>query len=214
MPFHHPCFISYVHGEHELIKGFLTQLKKALDSYLEPYFEKGPYIDDEGLSPGNRFNDKLAEAICRSVCMIVVYVPKYDQHTYCLREYRAMEILEEKRLGLLGAQAVRGCGLIIPIILRGRKDDLPEKIRDHIHFCDFSKFSTASPDISSNPEYVGKIDDIAYYIFEQYKKFEAAGIDICTDCHTFQMPDEQQIKPWREKTTRPPIPFVLREEGR
>ncbi len=213
MPFDYPCFISHVHGKHELVKSFLEELKKALGSYLEPYFEKEPYIDEEGLSPGSRFNERLAEAICRSVCMIVVYVPKYDRHTYCLREYTAMEMLEERRLTLLGAEAARGCGLIIPIILRGEKDDLPEKIRDHIHFCDFSKFSTASPDISANQEYVEKINKIAKYIYEQFKKFEDAGVDTCTDCHTFELPDEQQIKPWRVKTTSPPTPFVLREGG-
>jgi hypothetical protein len=210
MPFTHPCFISYVHGEHALVKGFVNQLKAALEAYLEPYFDEGPYIDEKGLRPGNLFNDVLADAICRSACMIVVYVPKYDKHAYCLREYTAMEILEEKRLKVLGHEG-RGVGLIIPIILRGRQDDLPVKIRDHIHFCDFSKFSTADADISKNPEYVSKINDIALYIFDLYKKFEDAGMDMCIDCQTFQMPDEQQIKPWREKPKAPPAPFVLRE---
>jgi hypothetical protein len=95
--------------------------------------------------------------------------------------------------------------------LRGKKEHIPEKIRDHIHFCDFSKYSTASPDISTNPDYVKKIDDIAYYIYDLYRKFEDAGQDICTDCDQFRLPDEQQIKPWRKKPSAPPAPFVLRE---
>ncbi len=214
MPFTHSCFISYVHGEHELIKGFLKQLKNALAACLEPYFNEKLYIDEEGLTPGSDFNERLAEAICRSVCMIVVYIPKYDNHAYCLREYTAMEMLQEKRLKLLGPHAPRGSGFIIPIILRGRKEDIPEKIRNHIHFCDFSKFSTATPDISTNLDYVSKIDEIAYYIFDLYKKFEAVGLDICTDCHEFQLPDEQQITPWRKKPGSPAAPFVLREGDR
>ena len=85
MLFRHPCFISYARGNQDLIRGFLTQLTKALSSSLEPYlFEEGPDVDQE-LQPGERFDQKLADAICRSVCMIVIYYPKYGAHRYCLR---------------------------------------------------------------------------------------------------------------------------------
>ena len=132
MPFKHPCFISYVRGQHDLIRGFLTQLTKALSSSLEPYFDEGPYFDQE-LQAGEYFDQKLADAICRSVCMIVIYYPKYGLHEYCLREFEAMKSLEKDRLPLLGATG-NGRGLIIPILLRGKVDDLPEEIRNHIHY--------------------------------------------------------------------------------
>jgi TIR domain len=212
MPFKHPCFISYVHGEHELVRGFLDQFNKTLKAYLEPYFDLKPFIDNERLVTGERFNKKLAEAICHSVCMIVVYVPKYENHPFCLREYTAMEILEEERLKLMGEQIAQGAGLIIPIILRGRKEDLPKKIRDHIHFCDFSKFGTASRDISKNKAYVDKIDEIAQYIYDLYIKFKDMETDFCINCHSFTLPGEQEVKPWREKPKALAAPFVLREE--
>jgi hypothetical protein len=203
MPFKHPCFISYVRGEHDLIQGFLNQLTKALSSSLEPYpFEEGPYVDKE-LQPGEHFDQKLADAICRSVCMIVIYFPKYGVHQYCLREFEAMRRLEKDRLALLGANG-NGRGLIIPILLRGKVKDLPEEIRNHIHCCDFSKFTTATGDISKDPDYVAQIESIASYIDELRKDFAALDQGICDDCHTFRLPDPDTVTPWEPRT--PPFP--------
>ena len=100
MPFKPACFVSYCHGQGDLVKQFIEQLVKALKSYLDPYFDSCLFIDEERLKPAYRFNKALAKAICHSVCMIVVYMPKYERHPYCLQEYTAMEILEEKRLTL------------------------------------------------------------------------------------------------------------------
>jgi hypothetical protein len=204
MPFKHPCFISYVRGEHDLIQGFLYQLTKALRSSLEPYFDEGPYFDQE-LQYGEHFDQKLADAICRSVCMIVIYYPKYGAHQYCLREFEAMRSLERDRLSLLGTTR-NGRGLIIPILLRGKLDELPEEIRNHIHCCDFSKFTTATGDISKDPEYVARIERIASYIAELRKDFAALNTNICDDCHTFRLPDPDTITPWQTGGSKPP-PF-------
>jgi TIR domain len=205
MLFRHPCFISYARGNQDLIRGFLTQLTKALSSSLEPYlFEEGPYVDQE-LQPGERFDQKLADAICRSVCMIVIYYPKYGAHQYCLREFEAMRTLEKDRIPLLGATG-NGRGLIIPILLRGKLEDLPEEIRNHIHCCDFSKFTTATGDISRDPEYVARIERIASYIDELRKDFAALNQNICDDCHTFRLPDLDSITPWQPDGPKPP-PF-------
>jgi hypothetical protein len=47
--------------------------------------------------------------------------------------------------------AGNGLGLIIPGILRGG-DDVPPRIREHVHCVDFSKFTLATPRLASNPE--------------------------------------------------------------
>jgi hypothetical protein len=205
MSFKQACFISYCHGQGELVKTFMDQLTRALEAYLEPYFDDCVYIDEARLQPGYRYNEALAKAICESVCMIVVLMPKYGRHSYCVREYKAMEDLERARLKFL---ADRSKGLIIPIILRGRLEDLPQGVRENIHFCDFSKFTTASPDISKNPEYVKKLDELARYIYDIFGEFEKTGTDPCATCSGFQLPAPNSVQLWQ---ATPQAIFPLRE---
>lgn len=105
MAFRYACFISYCHGQYDLVKGFIDQLKTALKAELDALMNEELYIDEERLLPGYHYNEELAKAICESVCMVVVYMPKYESHEYCMREFEAMELLERKRDQLLGAAA-------------------------------------------------------------------------------------------------------------
>lgn len=205
MPFKHACFISYAHGKHDLVKSFINQLVKALNAYLDCYFDDCVYIDIERLKPGDLLEKELPRAICGSACMIVVYFPRYDQHTFCLREYYWMEILEKQRWKLLGKED--GQGMIIPIILRGKKEDLPAQISNHRLFCDFSKFTTATEDITKNPEYVSKINEIAEYIHTLGQTFDE--VDPSSVCSSFAFPGEKDVKPWRgsARNCAPIFPF-------
>jgi hypothetical protein len=66
MPIKYSCFISYAHGQEELMRTFVDELKDALKSSLEPYLDEEVYIDEERLRPGFRFNEALARAICEA----------------------------------------------------------------------------------------------------------------------------------------------------
>jgi hypothetical protein len=194
MAFKYACFVSYCHGRYDLVRGFMEQLQAALKAALETRLDEEMYIDTERLRPGFRYNEELARAICQSVCMVVVYWPTYERHAYCMREFAGMEELEEKRRRLLGPLAERLRGLIIPIILRG-SDDVPDRIRRHRHYADFSRFTLASPEIKHHPEYAAEIKKIAEVIHEQYKYF--AGHDPCSICQGFQLPPESEVPSWR-----------------
>ncbi len=118
--FKYACFISYSHGEEALVKNFIDQFKAALKAYLEPWMDEEVFVDVDRLKAGFKYNEALAEAICQSVCMIVVYSPVYERRPYCGREYEAMERLEKQRLAHLAGAAGAGFnGLIIPVVLRG-----------------------------------------------------------------------------------------------
>ena len=204
MPFRYACFISYCHGQNDLMKIFIEQLKDALKNYLDPYLEEEVYIDKERLQPGFLYNEALAKAICESICMIVVYSPKYERHSYCLREYQAMERIEKKRMQLLGERAISERGMIIPIIFRGKIKDLPPKIKKYIQCVgDFSKFTLATIDLSSNPDYTEQIKKIAEYIYEYSEIFREIDVDVCGDCNSFRLPPEEKIEPWRKETKKP-----------
>ena len=193
--FKYACFVSYCHGQHDLVKSFIDQLKSALKSELEPLLDEELYIDEERLKPGFVYNEALAQAICQSVCMVVVYSPKYERHEYCVREYEAMAKLEDARRALLG-HAARGRGFIIPVILRGG-DDIPARIRQHAHYSDFSKFTLATPRIASNPDYVEEIRKIAQVIYDHYKAFRDVGARPCEECVTFALPPPTAVTQWR-----------------
>jgi hypothetical protein len=196
MAFKYACFISYCHGQYELVKGFMDQLKAALKSELEPLLDEEVYIDEERLKAGYRYNEELAKAICQSVCMVVVYSPKYERHEYCIREFEGMEKLEQRRWELLGAARNDARGFIIPIVLRGG-EDVPARIKENKHYADFSRFTLATPDIIRNPEYVVEIRKIANVIYEQFKTFRDAGADPCTLCPGFKLPQASEVVAWR-----------------
>jgi hypothetical protein len=193
--FKYACFVSYCHGQYDLVKSFIDQLKAALKSELEPLLDEELFIDEERLKPGFLYNDELAKAICQSVCMVVVYSPRYERHEYCVREYEAMAKLEETRLTMLRPEA-RGRGLIIPVILRGG-DDIPPRIKQGRHYADFSRFTLATPRLASNPDYVEEIRKIAQVIYESSNAFRAAGADPCHDCLTFALPAAADVTAWR-----------------
>jgi TIR domain len=193
--FKYACFVSYCHGQHDLVKAFIEQLKAALKSELDALLDEELYIDEERLQPSFRYNEALAQAICQSVCMIVVYSPRYERHEYCMREYEAMVKLEEGRRKLLGP-AGRGRGFIIPVILRGG-DDVPPRIREHLHYADFSRFTLATPRIASNPEYAEEIRKIAQVIYTNYRAFRDVGASPCDDCANFSLPSAPDVAAWR-----------------
>jgi TIR domain len=195
MAFKYACFISYCHGQHALVQSFIDQLKDALKAALDPYLDEQVYIDYDRLKPGFNYTSALERALCESVCMVLVYSPRYERHAYCGREFQGMESLEAARLKCLGA-AADSRGLIIPVILRGA-DEIPERIKKDRLYADFSRFTLATQDLSRNPEYVSLIEDIAAEIYKHYKRFETVGGDVCGDCSTFVLPAESQLKPWR-----------------
>ena len=210
MPFKYACFISYPHGQSIVMNPFIEQLTEMLKGFLEIYMDEEVYKDDERLKPGYKFNESLAEAICQSVCMIVVYSPIYENRTYCLREYATMEKIEEDRFKLIGQALSPDRGMIIPIILRG-SDDLPPHIQGNIHYADFSQFMLEETTINK-AEYRKKIEDIAKHIYELRKKFKELNMDPCGGCAGYKITPESELKSWRNN--QPQTPFPLREEGR
>jgi hypothetical protein len=193
--FKYACFVSYCHGQHDLVKSFIEQLRSALEAELDALLDEPLYIDDRRLEPGFHYNEALAHAICRSVCMIVVYSPRYERHDYCVREYEAMVQLEDSRRKLL-APDERSRGFIIPVVFRGG-DDLPDRIKRHVHYVDFSKFTLATPRLASNPEYVDQIKKIAEVIYRNCLALRQVENDPCNGCDTFILPTAKDVTPWR-----------------
>lgn len=211
MPFKHSCFISYAHGNGsgQTLEQFVNELKRAIDDSVDSYYlDEAAFLDKDRLRGGQFWNEALARAICESLCMIVVYTPKYERHLYCRREYAAMERLEEQRLALIRS-AVAPHGLIIPVIFKGNMKDLPDKISGR-QGLDFTRYNGASIEIRRNPEFLGMIQQIADTIDRLYQAFNELTEDPYRDCGGFLIPGKDEVEPWRPSKIPP---FPGRSEG-
>jgi hypothetical protein len=209
MGFENSCFISYSNGQKEIIQGFIAQLQEALEAVLETYFKDYPvYLDTTRLQGGDFYNQHIASALCRSVCMIAVLTPTYCRQSYCLREYVAMEELEKERFNKINKSQNLQHGLIIPIILRGLKY-VPDIIKEERAYYDFSKFQLGNVKIIKNSNFRGQIEEIAERIYDFFLEFEELADSICTECGTFKLPSKDKVPELLElfKTQKPKPPF-------
>jgi hypothetical protein len=195
MAIRYGCFFSYAHGRHELMQRFKATLADALRCYLEPYFDNEDelFVDTEQLGGGDDLDRKIARAMCESVCMILIYTPKYEAHAYTRREYAAMRALEVERSKWYALPS----HLIIPVIMTQHPDRLPPQITDTSFYVDFSRFTMATGDLKSNPEFLPDIDKMVRRIVTHYqclRKTMPPG----HDCNQFVLPDVPP--PWREIT--------------
>lgn len=167
MPLRNACFVSYRHGQFDLMKQFAADLYDALSSELEPMMGHNcVFMDRNRLQGGAFYNRELAVSLYESATMLQIFTPTYfhREHTYCAREFLAMQRLEAERLRLLecaGGQPRKG--LIIPVILRGQSF-LPEAIRSERQWHSFENFLLGGRRLSHHPRFAPAIREIAGYI--------------------------------------------------
>jgi hypothetical protein len=223
MAFQYSCFISYrrLEGDMEIVRS----LYEAISEEVSRHVPLAVYRDEEQLSGGDMPEERIASALCKSICMIVFYVPVYfdETNTYCAREYQAMMRLEEQRLEQLRldfGNDAGGHGLIIPIIFRGSKH-LPQEFMQHRKPYIFEDFIISARDIRKHPRFREEIKKIADYIYERSLELGQLSA-IGDDCDRFELPgDSDRIREWVRamrlgalRRGRPVSPFPLREVGR
>ncbi len=209
MPLQYACFISYRHTQDDIAQDLASSLKTELSRWLDMEV----YVDKGRLKGGDFFNNELAKALCESVCLVVVYTPTYfsKKSTYCAREYKAMELLEEQRLQALGFPKNKQHGLIIPIVYRGDKK-LPRNIKSERQYHLFEAFQISGRDNLENPDYAEKIKEIAEYIEERCEELQIVEDEICAYCDTLNFPGEHEIAEWLEEMLPPKPKLPGRED--
>lgn len=197
MTIRYGCFFSYAHGQHTFMSKFKNDLADALRCYLEPHLdnENELFIDSEQLGGGDDLDQKIALALCQSVCMIVIYTPKYEAHAYTRREFAAMQLIEEERRHWYPLPS----HLTIPVIMTRHPLSLPPQISEPGMYVDFSRYTLATGDLKTNPDFLPDIDRIVQRIVAHYH-FLKVSIPPGHDCSRFVLPG---IPPeWR--VTPPP----------
>lgn len=208
MPFKYPCFISYRHGQFDLLRGVIEQLYAALAGELEAQTGRVPYLDRERLKGGDFYNEALAQALCESACMIVVYTPPYfdSEHPYCTREFFAMQALEELRLPLLPLEQ-RKHGLIVTVCVRGQNRMPAVLTEKRIYYKQFETFLLADVEMKKHPQYAPLIREIGQYIADRWAAFQQVTNDPCLECASFALPAASTIMTWLGERRTSPAPF-------
>jgi len=195
MAFEFCCFISYPHGQEEvlvpIVDDFVQGLKREIGA-----MDRRPLWFDQVLTGGRRIEEAIGAGLCKSACMIMLYTPLYfdEEHVYCARELKAMQDLEEERLRTLQDKSF---GLIIPVILRGEKR-FPEIMKKG-KFYDFTKFLFNSPSEKIREKYAAQIAEIANYIIERCDALEAAEKDPTHNCDKYPLPSIESAREFVEK---------------
>jgi hypothetical protein len=207
MGFKYSTFFSYRHTKHR--EGMETQRKvmESLEFELSVVSDLPVYHDDSRLKAGDAFNIELATALCQSVTMVSLWWPTYFslQNTYCTREYKAMEALEERRLNLLDP-ATRSKKLIIVVALRPPLR-MPAEIRNNRQFIDLSK-ETLDPNMEKRQSYRVKIRNIAESIAERQHMLDSLD-RLDDECGDYRLPESREIEPWIRQISQVPTPWVF-----
>jgi hypothetical protein len=194
MPIKYSCFISYRHDSVAIAKEF----QDALESELSLLINLPVYRDEDRLQAGQFFNKALANALCRSACMVMIYIPRYFElaSPYCAREYKAMVQLESQRLANLKRIGnVNPNGFIIPVAYRGH-DFLPKQIKNNRQCHNFEPYFLGGKTQKNNRNYLLAVKDIANYIFQRCQDLNSLPSDPCGRCGSFVIPNKSQISRW------------------
>ncbi|HTE10741.1 MAG TPA: toll/interleukin-1 receptor domain-containing protein [Chitinophagaceae bacterium] len=197
----YPCFISFRHFDDEISEAFIKQFVDCLNGYLTPLVGVGPFIDYKRMQAGYKLSPAIADAICNSACMIVIWTPQYftSEHIWCAMEYKAMIDLEKKRLSLLpGGEQFKG--LIIPVIYRGSKY-YPSKLADQEIYLNFEKFGLYEEVMMKNKKFAEEIEKLADYIADRIDAFRRNNQNPWGSCNGFQLPSENDTKQFIQAIT-------------
>ena len=212
--FQYGCYVSY-RRDQPIVQRFVKDLAQGLSYELAPLLDLGVFVDESDLVAGAHFEQMIADAMCRSVCMIVVFTPTYfsEFNPYCAREFRAMEQIETKRMSHLG-QKRDGRGLIIWVVLRGA-DQLPKEIMKHRQFLNFDSYMLGDNIVYRSPGFQKSIRTLAEYIRDRYHEFEQHRLDLDKECEGFRLPSTEEARDWLRSSPAMarPSPFRSRSGG-
>jgi TIR domain-containing protein len=198
MGFQWACFLSYRHSNADglaVVDAFHDKLERELGMRgLQVY-------RDNRNDAGTLYNSLIATTLCESVCMVMMYWPEYFslEHPYCTREYLAMVRLEEKRRAML-PDAERNFGLIIPVMIRFWRDDLPDDLKNR-HHEDFTALSL-SPHMRKSVQFARRVHRIAEYIQGRCRAFNAVAHDPCAGRRDFALPSDDEARGWLARIPR------------
>jgi hypothetical protein len=177
------------------LRDFVDELEAKLAGELETHVDEPVFRDTAELSGGAVLDPALSEALCTSAAWVVVYVPRYLRRPYCRREFAAMLLLEQQRRQALNGQLAAKSGMIIPLLLRGKRVELPLPQAQERLWGDFTAYDPKANPIDGNPGYSQIVRDVAGSIAalcELGKHLDA----VLGHCGQFELPPDPSGQAW------------------
>ena len=165
MAFSYACFISYKNLEHRANTEVLEGIVNRIHMETEMSVGLAPWHDQERLKTGYIFDTAIGEAICASICMVVLYTPPYRRSTYCRREFEAMESLAQRRRQIIGNSRPE-LDFILPVVVRKDPSGVHEKIAGKNQYIDISADLTSFDKLASVCETIAELQELC----EPYEK--------------------------------------------
>ena len=174
MSFKCSCFISYPHNAGKSVDKFVNRLKEELQDRFAP-FVSDPIVTDHDFPTGANFNKAIAQKICESACLLVVYMPVYQRKTFCIQEYTAMERLEVERYQKLQQDLSAQFGMILPLVYTGEESKIPKWISQKRNYKNISQFTIVDPvAIFDQLEFKTWLVQIANMVDSLYNAFQVS----------------------------------------
>lgn len=194
MPCSYSCFISYRNPHNKGAQKLIESFHEELSTHLALRVSAPAYLDVKRLQGGDLYNPKLAEGICQSSCVILLYSPTYLESVYCAREFRGAVQLEAKRLPILSQKNLaQNLSLVIPVMFRGAS--LPTELRRSTKPFEFTKTLLRRRDFQTQAA-AEIMDKIAEAVFVRHRSL--AKVPEATDCQgDFELPTAEEVEPWR-----------------
>jgi hypothetical protein len=191
MAFKCACFISYPHNAGKSVDTFVDRLKEELQDRFAQ-FVTDPIATDHDFPTGANFHKAIAQKICESACLLVVYMPVYQRKPFCLQEYTAMERLQVARYQALQQDLSGQFGMILPLVYTGEESKIPTWISEHINYKNISKFTIADPvAIFDQQDFQEWLVTIANMVDSLYNAFQASPTNPCQTCGAYALPDAE-----------------------
>ena len=216
MTLKYSCFISYSSSS-ELEMLAARQLKEALENEIGAWIRgKDIYIYEGELDGGDIYSEVLKDALCRSVCMIMIFTKSYfhEDYTFCTKEFLMMEALEKRRLKKLKISSAKKHGLIIPIILRG-EEYIPKCIKKFRQCHNFEDYHTpirkGANLFLDDKRFRPIIRDIIKYISKRDEELKDLR-DIKKECEDLKIPEDEIARNWIKTEIRTGYRFPLTGE--
>jgi TIR domain len=209
MSFQHACFISYRNGDREdkgkdprrqdiedTINAFARDLRDELQRELLTQVNPRKCLvfldqDSDCLKPGDHLMSTLGQAVCKSVCMIVIFTRHYldHKHLVCAAELEGMLRRLNHRCETLGLPAEQSNTWIATAVFR-ESERVPHILKEHLYY-DFTGYVNSSQPLRDNPTYRKYIKNLAKKIADFWESLDEheSAVDFCADCGTFALLD-------------------------
>jgi hypothetical protein len=199
MPLNYSCFISYTSGWTPEYDRLIDAVESRLKEKLQYHLDVQPWRYSTSEAIGAQFQDVIPARLCESICMVVLYVPKYELSEICIREFAAMEDIEAARLKALSPPAGTEYPMIVPIILRKRaKDQVPDWIKTSRNYLDLTQYITPDQELLEAldvPACKKRFEEIAQNMGEVYSALVNHNPDPCQNCSpTLPATDDARVQ--------------------